>query len=216
MSDSILQKQIVVKLNANWQGFDVLTVAKAVTFLCSENNGEKPGFALDYETAVDENGETVFISDPVPVAWEDWVKLPVRECDFAIGIGPDPITGQPRSIRAPLVVVCSRYKKLPQKRPRVSAGTIRERDGGVCQYTGRKLSAREGNLDHIYPRSRGGKDSFENLVWADRAVNSLKGDRTPEEAGLKLIRKPVAPKAMVKVLHASDARHPSQVPFLLK
>ncbi len=215
MSDSILSKQIVVKLNANWQGFEVMSVARAVTFLCSESNGEKPGFALDYETATDENGQTVFISDPVPVAWDDWVLLPVREGDMAIGISPDPVTGEPRSIRAPLVVVCAKYKKLPERRPRVSAGTIRERDGNVCQYTGRPLSRNEGNLDHVHPRSRGGKDSFENLVWADKKINTLKGDRTPEEAGLKLLRKPKAPKATVKILRAEDAKHPSQLPFLI-
>ncbi len=90
-----------------------------------------------------------------------------------------------------------------------------QRDGYTCQYTGRKLPKHLLNLDHVIPRDRGGEDSWENLVASDKEINTLKGNRLNSEAGLKLIRKPVAPKSAVKVLTAADAKHPSQVPFLL-
>jgi len=71
------------------------------------------------------------------------------------------------------------------KRPKLCARTIRERDGNRCHYTGRMLRPEEGSLDHVVPRSRGGKDVWENLVWSAKEVNQKKADRLPHEAGLK-------------------------------
>ena len=77
------------------------------------------------------------------------------------------------------------YARVPKKRPKLSARAIRERDGNRCQYTGRLLHPDEGNLDHIVPRSRGGADTWENLVWSAKDVNQRKADRLPHEAGLR-------------------------------
>ena len=85
---------------------------------------------------------------------------------------------------------------MSRKRPKLSAKKIRERDGNRCQYTGKLLRPEEGSLDHIVPRSRGGPDSWENLVWADKEVNSRKGNRLPHEAGLRLLSTPRAPKEL--------------------
>lgn len=86
------------------------------------------------------------------------------------------------------------FAKVPKKRPKLSAKNIRERDGNRCQYTGRSLHPDEGSLDHVLPRSRGGADSWENLVWAAKDVNQRKADRLPHEAGLRLLSVPRAPK----------------------
>ncbi len=203
----ILNKQICLKLNAHWVCVGVVTIREAVTFLCSESGGQKPGFAMDYETITNDKGEQELVYAN-PVAWDEWIELPVRATDLAINTG----RGQ---IRAPLVVVCAFYSKIPVKTPRASAATIRQRDNNTCQYTGRKLGHAEGNLDHIHARSRGGRESFDNLVWCDKKINSLKGDRTPEEAGLKLIRKPRALPTMPVVFTVDDAKHPSHTPFLI-
>jgi len=53
-----------------------------------------------------------------------------------------------------------------------------------------------GSLDHVLPRSRGGKDTWENLVWSSKEVNTRKADRLPHEAGLKLLSVPRAPKEL--------------------
>ena len=79
---------------------------------------------------------------------------------------------------------------------RVCAKAIRERDGNRCQYTGRVLHPNEGSLDHVVPRSRGGKDAWENLVWSAKEVNQRKANRLPHEAGLKLLTTPRAPKEL--------------------
>lgn len=206
MSD-ILHKQIVLRLNKSWQPIGWLTVKDAVVFLASENGGQHPGYAMDYSMEVDENGDEV-LSYTNPVPWDIWVTLPVRDTDLAIHTA----RGQ---IRAPLVVVCANYNRIPLLTPRASAGTIFERDKGTCQYTGRKLPRSQLNLDHVVPKSRGGKDEWTNLVLADKAINTLKANRTPEEAGLRLIRKPVAPPTMPVIITSENARHPAHRPFLL-
>ena len=98
------------------------------------------------------------------------------------------------SIRVPTVIVAVNFAKVPKKRPKLCSKTIRERDGNRCQYTGKLLKPDEGSLDHVLPRSRGGADTWENLVWSSKDVNARKGNRLPHEAGLKLLSIPRAPK----------------------
>ncbi len=124
-----------------------------------------------------------------PVTWEEWITLPIREQDQAVHT----VRG---AIRVPTVIVAVNFAKVPKKRPKLCARSIRERDGNHCQYTGRELRPEEGSLDHVVPRSRGGKDAWENLVWAAKEVNQKKADRLPHEAGLKLLSAPRAPKEM--------------------
>ncbi|HEY3855365.1 MAG TPA: HNH endonuclease [Verrucomicrobiae bacterium] len=99
-------------------------------------------------------------------------------------------------IRVPTVIVAVNYARVPRKRPKLCARSIRERDGNRCQYTGRTLQPDEGSLDHVVPRSRGGKNSWENLVWSSKEVNAHKGNRLPHEAGLKLLAIPRRPKEL--------------------
>ena len=125
-----------------------------------------------------------------PVSWDEWITLPIRPQDNAVRTVRGPI-------RVPTVIVAVNYAKVPKKRPKLCARAIRERDPESfrdCQYTGRVLRPEEGSLDHIVPRSRGGKNAWENLVWAGKDVNARKGNRLPHEAGLKLLSVPRAPK----------------------
>ena len=100
------------------------------------------------------------------------------------------------AIRVPTVIVAVNFAKVPKRRPKLCAKTIRERDGNRCQYTGKMLRPDEGSLDHVLPRSRGGKDEWGNLVWSDKTLNAKKGNRLPHEAGLKLLAVPRAPKEL--------------------
>jgi 5-methylcytosine-specific restriction endonuclease McrA len=168
----MLNKTLVLVLNRHWQAIDVKTPIEAFPMLVTG-----AATALDMKA-----GEEMR-----PVTWEEWMTLPVREGDYAIGT----VHG---GIRVPSVIVLARFDKVPKRRPKFCAKAIWERDGGVCQYTGRKLRPSEGNIDHIIPRSRGGKTSWENCVLADKKVNSKKGSRLPEEIGLRLLRPPKAPK----------------------
>jgi len=70
---------------------------------------------------------------------------------------------------------------------------VYRRDKGRCQYCGKKISFGKFTFDHVIPKSRGGLTSWRNIVCCCLECNSKKDNRTPEEAGMKLIKKPVAP-----------------------
>ena len=176
MSSSILNQNIVLVLNRNWQAINTRTPAEA---FCQ--------MATDTATALDIQGNDCrYAGQMVPTKWEDWQQLPVRDGDASIGTARGPI-------RVPTVIVVANFAKVPKKRPKFNSRNIWERDGGRCQYTGRNLRPGEGNIDHVVPRSRGGATDWENCVLASRDVNSRKADRTPEEAGLKLRQQPQTP-----------------------
>ena len=172
--NDILNKSTVLVLNRHWQAIHVKTPAEAFCMI-----------ATGAATALDVQGDDYI----TPVRWDDWLKLPVREHDNAVNTPRGPV-------RVPTVIVAAHYAKVPLRRPRFGARGIWERDGGVCQYTGRKLLPKEGNIDHVVPRSRGGRDTWENLVWSSKAVNTRKANRLPHEAGLRLLKAPRAPKEL--------------------
>lgn len=178
MNDSI-NKQTVLLLNKNWQPIATKTPAQAFGMMAAD-----AATALDTETMT-------------PVKWEDWIGLPVH------GDTPYAQTAH-RKIRLPTVVVCLAYNKMPMHRPRLSNRNIHRRDGYVCQYTGRKLKPSEADVDHVTPRARGGRDTWDNLVTCDMQINRTKADKTAEEAGLKLLRKPSEPRAVPAFLRIAN------------
>lgn len=97
-------------------------------------------------------------------------------------------------IRLPEVIVLTGFNGFYSPEVRLSRRNIFARDKSVCQYCGHRFPRTELTIDHVIPRSRGGTDSWENLVLACTSCNLRKRDRTPEEAQMPLIRKPVAPR----------------------
>jgi 5-methylcytosine-specific restriction endonuclease McrA len=91
----------------------------------------------------------------------------------------------------PSVVRLGFYVRVPGKRIMLSRKNILKRDGHRCQYCGTTNGPL--TVDHLLPKIYGGKDSWENLVCACTRCNSIKGDKTPEQAGLKLLRRPRKP-----------------------
>ena len=91
----------------------------------------------------------------------------------------------------PSVIRLRRYVRVPyRRRVPLSRRAVFARDEFACQYCG---SGAE-NLDHVFPRARGGSHTWENVVAACRACNTKKGDRTPNEAGFELRSSPRAPR----------------------
>lgn len=91
----------------------------------------------------------------------------------------------------PSVIRLKEYKKIPRRMQQVSKKNILVRDSHRCMYCGEKGTGAELELEHIIPKSRGGKNTWENLVASCRKCNQRKGDKTPEEAGMTLIRRPL-------------------------
>lgn len=72
-------------------------------------------------------------------------------------------------------------------------GVVLARDGYTCQYCSRRLALREATIDHVVPSSRGGKNHWTNCVASCKTCNRRKDNRTPEEAGMRLARRPGLP-----------------------
>lgn len=182
MKVSSLKKETVLVLNRNWQAIHVKNPAEALSMMYS-----------DAATALDIRGE----DDMIPLKWAEWTQLPIGENDHHIST----IRGK---IKIPKVIVLCKYNQVPRKRPKFSTRAIWERDNGTCQYTGKKLSNNEANIDHVIPKSRGGRTDWLNCVLTHKDVNAKKADRTPEEAGLKLIRTPSAPKDLPSTFYIKN------------
>jgi 5-methylcytosine-specific restriction endonuclease McrA len=101
-----------------------------------------------------------------------------------------------RRIRIPRVIVLVAYDHLPKARVRFSRLNIYARDGNTCQYCGRTLPRSELNLDHVVPRSLGGTTCWENVVCSCIPCNLRKGGRTPQQAGMRLLKTPARPRFM--------------------
>ena len=172
MSQPIHTSTVLV-LNRCWQAIDVKTPAEAFAMMATA-----AASALDI-------GEGALR----PVSWQEWLTLAVRPQDTGVGTSRG-------LVRSPTVLVLARYARMPRRRLCFSRRGLWQRDGGVCQYSGRRLQFDEANIDHVIPRSRGGATSWENCVLSDKRVNHRKGDRTPEEAGLRLARDPQIPREL--------------------
>jgi 5-methylcytosine-specific restriction endonuclease McrA len=97
------------------------------------------------------------------------------------------------ALRAP-AVVRMRRADVPRRAPlRFCRENVFRRDGCRCQYCGAVLRARELTFDHVLPRARGGRTDWDNIVTCCRPCNDHKRDRTPDEAGMTLVRRPARP-----------------------
>lgn len=118
--------------------------------------------------------------------FQSWTELSVAAHHEKVGLVD-------KMIRIPRVILLTTYNRVPVRHVQFSRINIYLRDGNVCQFCGKKFSRSELNLDHVVPRSKGGKTSWENVVTSCIPCNHRKGGHTPEEAGMKLIRPPVRP-----------------------
>src|ERR1051326_756215 len=94
------------------------------------------------------------------------------------------------SILLPSVIRLLEYRRIPHQSRALSRKNILMRDRYTCQYCHRTLVSGELTLDHVIPRPRAGESAWENLVACCHTCNNKKGNRTPEEAGMKLARQP--------------------------
>lgn len=94
------------------------------------------------------------------------------------------------AIRVPSVIRLLEYRRMPHQTRSLSRKNILMRDRYTCQYCLRTYNTGELTLDHVMPRSRAGETTWENLVACCHPCNNRKGNRTPEEANMRLARAP--------------------------
>lgn len=118
------------------------------------------------------------------------LKLSLADSPYYVEKWSDKTTlrsGRGEEYPVPSVVRLKSYINVPRKNVNGRLA-IYQRDNFQCQYCGDKFSAKELTLDHVDPKSRGGGNESRNLVTACKRCNNIKGARTPEEAGMKLLK----------------------------
>ena len=127
------------------------------------------------------------------------VLLYLRKAELIEAYTEKRIRSMSMSMPFPSIVRLSVYIHVPYKKIILSRKNILRRDGHRCQYCGRSEASL--TVDHIIPKAKMGEDSWENLVTACVDCNNRKGDRAPEDAHMKLHRKPMRPNHLMFIRH---------------
>jgi 5-methylcytosine-specific restriction endonuclease McrA len=170
---SSMLSQHVLVLNRLWQAVNVCTARRALTLLFQ-------GHAQAVLSCSDGSFRTFNFNE-----WHDFSQQDPH---------PESVGTISFRIRVPRVILLIVFDRLPKKEVKFTRHNIFERDKSTCQYCGKTFDRKDLNLDHVIPRDRGGPTIWENIVCSCIECNTLKANRTPQEAGLHLIRKPKRPK----------------------
>ena len=172
----------VLVLNKFYQAIRVVNVRRAFTLLCKE-------MAEVVHIDTDEKGHSRWQN----FNFESWQEVSALKAEFEPD-GFDWIHTVRFQIAVPKIIRLLVYEKLPRQDVKFNRRNIYARDSSRCQYCGKKFPTTELSLDHVVPRSQGGKASWENIVCCCVKCNVKKGGRTPVQANMHLITKPVKPK----------------------
>jgi len=167
----------VLVLNRLYLAVHVIGVRRAFGLLCRDLaevvHFEEGGFAnYDFQSWREMSELRAEVKQP----HDDWIRTVSFE------------------IQVPRVIRLLQYDRLPKQELHLNRRNVLARDGNRCQYCARHFPSHLLSVDHVMPRSRGGTTTWENLVCACLACNIHKGGRTPQEAKMKLVRRPFKPK----------------------
>ncbi|HDL77754.1 MAG TPA: HNH endonuclease [Lentisphaerae bacterium] len=179
----LLNQYRVLVLNRLWQAVNICGVKRALSLL----------YCGHARVVHEERGEFQTFG-----FWE-WCSYSSRYS------GPDLLHGVRLNLRAPRVILLTFYDRYPIREVRLTRQNVFERDNCTCQYCGRRFDRRYLNIDHVIPRDRGGRTVWTNVVCSCHECNRRKGNRTPEEAGMRLIRPPTRPRQRPLLISASGS-----------
>ena len=188
----------VLVLNKHYMALRIISVRRAFSLLCKDL-----AEVISCEEGVYSNYDL-----------STWQQISQIKENFKSD-GHDWISTVKFDIAVPRIIRLLFYDRLPRKPVKFNRRNIYARDKNRCQYCGKKFPTPELSLDHVVPRSLGGKSSWENLVCACTKCNVKKGGRTPHQAHMKLIKKPVKPKTTPMIhIHLNHQRYSSWKQFL--
>jgi 5-methylcytosine-specific restriction endonuclease McrA len=172
--DAVLDQPVLV-LNRLWQAVNVIGARRAFALL-----------AREHASVVHHHDEDFRVFSLM-----DWM-------DFSVHNPPmdelDAVHTPRTVVRLPRVILLAYFDRLPCKELKLTRNNVFERDRETCQYCGKGFEREDLNLDHVIPRDRGGKTTWENIVCSCVRCNTRKANRLPHEAHMRLVRKPVRPK----------------------
>lgn len=173
-----LERKILV-LNKNWAPLETISLEEALIKLFkTEDDGVTPKARI-----IEPESYQTF-------TWEDWSKLRPLATE-------ESLKGANLHFRIPEIIILSRYDRLPRPKLNFSRSQLYKRDKMTCQYCGAKPGSELLSIDHILPSSKGGLTTWENCALCCVDCNRKKADRTPEQAGMKLLSKPCRPDRSV-------------------
>lgn len=188
---SLSRRTLVI--NRNYQPITTITLKRAIILLCKE-------IATIVTPPSKDSG-----------AWEEFTWDTWSEFKPTSGEG-DVIKSAHRYFRVPEIVKLHTFGGLPQRKIKLSRRAIYTRDSHTCQYCGKQPDYEEFTIDHVHPKAHGGKTTWENVVLACTHCNRKKADRTPKEAGMKLLSNPTIPN--FDVLQGRNIQYESWYYFL--
>ncbi len=170
--NSVLERPVLV-LNRYWQPVHTCSVRRSLHLLC-----------IGHAQVVQVDGDECFNTHDLG----SWIRHSAG-CE-----GEDVVHGARIAIRAPKIVVLSMYDRLPRLEVRFSRRNVFLRDKFTCQYCAKTLPETQLNLDHVMPRDKGGRTTWENIVTSCFRCNTRKANKLPHEAGMHPRSKPFAPR----------------------
>lgn len=193
----------VLVLNKFYQAIRVVNVRRAFSLLCRQ-------MAEVVHIEADAAGHSQWQN----FDFDSWRELSQLKAEFEPD-GFDWIHTVRFQIAVPRIIRLLVYEKLPRQDVKFNRRNIYARDSNRCQYCGKKMPTSELSLDHVVPRSQGGKSTWENIVCCCVRCNVKKGGRTPEQASMKLIAKPHKPRRSPVInIRLADERYASWKQFL--
>jgi 5-methylcytosine-specific restriction endonuclease McrA len=162
----------VLVLNRLWQAVNVCSVERAMALLCTGHAQVVHQEGADFNT----------------FSFGEW-------CDFSSRDHNEPVVRTISiRIRIPRIILLLFFDRIPSKEVKFTRFNVFSRDKNTCQYCGRKFDRKDLNIDHVVPRQRGGRTTWTNVVCSCLDCNRRKANRSPEEAGMHLVRKPKKPR----------------------
>jgi 5-methylcytosine-specific restriction endonuclease McrA len=193
----------VLVLNRLYQAIRVVNVRRAFSMLCRE-------MAEVIHIEIDGQGQSRWQN----FDFEGWREISQLKAEY------EPhdyewIHTVRFQIAVPRIIRLLAYDKLPRQDVKFNRRNIYARDGSRCQYCGKRTPTTELSLDHVVPKSQGGRSVWENIVCCCVRCNVKKGGRTPEQAHMHLITKPVKPRRSPVInIRLADERYSSWKHFL--
>ena len=177
---AVLSSQVLV-LNKNYVPINIVSVREAIKKL------------------VKGRAEVISIEDTAYVGYsfDSWIEMSFLKSQFGLESNEEIIGNEEFALIAPTIIRVLSYDKTYQQQVRFSRRNVFIRDKNTCQFCGKKFPVNELTWDHVIPRARGGATSWENIVCSCYKCNSKKGCRTPEEASMKLLHKPIKPNVFI-------------------
>jgi len=168
-----LLNEPVLVLNRLWQPLQVCSVRRAIKLLCT-------GHAQVVQTEGEEQYQTHDLESWLTYSTDNLIEEMIHSVSLLM--------------RVPKIIVLSVFDKIPKRKVKFTRQNIFQRDNYLCQYCGKKFIEKELNLDHVNPRDKGGKTTWENIVTSCIGCNTRKSNKLPHEANMFPMKEPKRPR----------------------